>query len=248
MASTNGRQEREEQWHNQMAINQDTRGGYFYRWGLSEQPKQYAYHQLGELLGKHVLDLGCGEGKTLLRLGRDGAQALGIDISGEMVRVANENAQRMRLSNVQAFKMPAEQLDFPDANFDAVHGVSIIHHLEIERATHEIARVLKPGGRAVFVEPLNYNPFINLFRLLTPWRRTPDEKPLNNQDLAVLCEPFSEMHQADFGLISLIAVFLPVKPIFKLALRILEPLDNWLLNQWPVLGKYCWITVITLIK
>lgn len=242
------RQYREQQWHDRMVVEQDTRGGYFYRWGLSARSRQYAYAQLGDLPGKCVLDLGCGEGETLLRLGRDGADAIGIDISGEMVRMASEAAQRVGLSNVQAFKMPAEQLDFPDASFDAVHGVSIIHHLEIERAAREIARVLKPGGRAVFIEPLNYNPFINLFRLLTPWRRTPDEKPLDAQDFAVLQEPFSEIHQVAFGLTSLVAAFLPIKPVFKLALRTLEPLDDWFLRRWPGLGRYCWITVVTLIK
>lgn len=238
----------EAKFHDWMATKGDRQRAYFYRWGLSERANGYGYRQLGDLPGKRVLDLGCGKGETLLRLGRDGARAVGIDISSEMVRMASENARRSGLSNVQVFKMPAEQLDFADASFDAVYSLAVAHHLEIERAAREIARVLKPGGRAVLVEPLNYNPLINLFRLVTPWRRTRDEKPLDVQDLGILCEPFSEIHQANFGLASLVAVFLPIKPIFRLALRALEPLDDWLLSHWPGLEKYCWITVVTLIR
>ena len=242
------RQVREQKWHDRIARGRDTRGGYFYRWGLSERSKQYAYQQLDDLDCKRVLDMGCGEGETLLRMGRDGAEVVGIDISGEMVRMANKAAQRIGLSNVQALEMPAEQLDFPDASFDVVYGVSIIHHLEIEPAAREIARVLKPGGRAVFIEPLNYNPVINLFRLITPWRRTPDEKPLDVQDLAMLSRPFSEIQRSNFGLTSLLAIFIPIKPVFTSILHILESLDDQLLSRWARLGKYCWITVVTLIK
>jgi SAM-dependent methyltransferase len=48
-------------------------------------------------------------------------------------------------------------MSFPDDSFDLVFGSGIIHHLDIDRALGEIARVLRPGGRAVFVEPLGLN-------------------------------------------------------------------------------------------
>ncbi|MBU1751891.1 MAG: class I SAM-dependent methyltransferase [Chloroflexi bacterium] len=242
------RQRREAQWHDQAATAQEASAAYFYRWGLSQRATEYAYAQLGALPGRRVLDLGCGRGETLLRLARDGAEVVGIDVSDEMVHIARQFVQAQGLTSVQVHQMPAEQLDFQAASFDVVHGVSVIHHLEVERAAPEIARVLRPGGRAVFVEPLNRNPLLNLFRRLTPGRRTRDEKPLADHDLALLSEPFAEMRRADFGLTLLLVVFLPVEPVFKLALRVLESLDDWLLRRWPGLGAYCWITVITLVK
>lgn len=244
--STDDRQRREKQWHDRAAMETDAPEAFFYRWGLSRRAKAYAYAQQGDLSGKRVLDLGCGKGETLLHLGRDAAAAVGIDVSEEMVRIARRAIQREGFSNVQVLAMSAERLGFPTASFDAVHGVSVIHHLDVPRAAREIARVLKPGGRAVFVEPLGHNPLLNLFRSLTPGRRTRDERPLDARDLAMLRESFSAMRRANFGLTSLLAVCLPVEPAFKLALRVLEPLDDGLLRRWPGLGATCWIAVVAL--
>src|SRR3546814_13720576 len=74
--------------------------------------------------------------------------------------------------------MNAEAMDFPDDSFDLVFGSGIIHHLDIDRAFAEIARVLRPGGRAVFVEPPGLNPAIEIYRRLTPGAPPPAAHPL----------------------------------------------------------------------
>jgi SAM-dependent methyltransferase len=82
--------------------------------------------------------------------------------------------------------MDAHKLEFSDASFEMVYGVAILHHLEFERALCEIARVLRPGGTAVFVEPLRLNPVAMLVRLMTPWARTIDERPLGPAELRLV--------------------------------------------------------------
>src|SRR3546814_18316951 len=74
--------------------------------------------------------------------------------------------------------MNAEAMTFPDDSFDLVFGSGIIHHLDIDRASGEIARVLRPGGRAVFIEPLGLNPAIALYRRFPPRALTPHDPPL----------------------------------------------------------------------
>src|SRR5205807_1094253 len=76
----------------------------------------------------------------------------------------------------------AHATTFPDDSFDLIVGVAILHHLDLEVALREIRRVLRPGGRAVFLEPLWHNPLLRLGRRLTPSARTPDEHPLTVQD------------------------------------------------------------------
>ena len=86
--------------------------------------------------------------------------------------------------------MDAHHLDFPDNSFDIVFGQEILHHLDLEAATPEMARVLKPGGQIVFSEPLERNPVGRLVRKMTPDKRTAFEKPLNKQELDILRRSF----------------------------------------------------------
>ena len=57
---------------------------------------EYAFHLLGDVNGKTVLDLGCGTGSNLIPLIKRGADAIGIDISPDLVRLA-----RKRLDDAQ---------------------------------------------------------------------------------------------------------------------------------------------------
>jgi SAM-dependent methyltransferase len=80
----------------------------------------------------------------------------------------------------------AHRLPWPDASFDVIVGRAILHHLDLETATRELARVLRPGGRVFFVEPIRHNPLTALFRLLTPKARTTDEMPLSRAQVRSL--------------------------------------------------------------
>lgn len=86
--------------------------------------------------------------------------------------------------------MDAHKLDFPDASFDVVFGKAILHHLDYAVALDEIARVLKPGGVMVFMEPLDFNPLMKLVRVLTPSLRTPDEAPIAGKHWKLFEERF----------------------------------------------------------
>jgi SAM-dependent methyltransferase len=80
------------------------------------------------------------------RVGTAG-KAIGIDLAENMVRAANEEAERRGLGT--PFRvMDAEQLDFPDASFDRVlSGFGVMFFPHLDQALGEFRRVLKPGGR-----------------------------------------------------------------------------------------------------
>src|SRR3546814_16824046 len=99
--------------------------------------------------------------------------------------------------------MNAEAMTFPDDSFDLVFGSGIIHHLDIDRAFGEIARVLRPGGRAVFIEPLGLNPAIELYLRFTPSARTPDEPPPPRTDFTRSPPPFGPTSCRVYGLANL---------------------------------------------
>src|SRR5258708_13539019 len=70
--------------------------------------------------------------------------------------------------------MYAENMTFPDNTFDAVIITGVLHHLDVNRAYPELARVLKPGGKVLAIQALGHNPIIQPYRdrtphLLTAW-------------------------------------------------------------------------------
>jgi SAM-dependent methyltransferase len=110
---------------------------------------------------------------------------------------------------------------------------AILHHLDLETAYAEIARVLKPHGRAIFLEPLAHNPFINLYRTLTPSLRTPDEQPLRLDDIRKATDYFGQV-RATFWDLFVLAAWLVAR---------LAELDRRALRRTR-LRKFAWKAVI----
>jgi SAM-dependent methyltransferase len=141
--------------------------------------------------------------------------------------------------------MNAEALAFPDASFDLVFGYGVIHHLDIARSFCEIARVLRPGGHAVFWEPLGHNGLINWYRRRTPGARTVDEHPLKRRDLAVAHALFSGVDVRFHGLSSLALIPFRGRSWAPSALPLLERLDRVALAL-PGIRWLAWFSTLVL--
>lgn len=124
------------------------------RWPRNQQRKAAFVHAaLGGPVGT-LLDVGCGTGQLLDELLRRGAcaHAVGVDPAPAMLRLAAgrlaSHGDRVALRGDAA-----EALGLSDGAVDAAIGVDLLHHLDDPPAgLREIARVLRPGGRAVFLE------------------------------------------------------------------------------------------------
>lgn len=90
--------------------------------------------------------------------------------------------------------MDANNLSFPDNHFDIVYGGAILHHLDIEQSVGHIHRVLKPGGKILFLEPLNMNLLYKLYRYFNKKERTPDEHALVHKDFKFIRKKFTFDH------------------------------------------------------
>jgi SAM-dependent methyltransferase len=105
----------------------------------------------GDLVGRRVLDVGCGTGRFAAALAERGAKVWGVDPSPEMLAQARAAAR----DGVGFKQGEAERLPFKDAWFERAILVLVVHLVDRPRALAEVARVLAPGGRAVvatFVE------------------------------------------------------------------------------------------------
>ena len=134
-------------------------------------------------------------------------------------------------------------MSFPDDHFDLVYGSAILHHLDLRAACREIARVLRPGGRAVFLEPLGHNVLINLYRRLTPAMRTVDEHPLRMADLDTIAEHFADTRVHYHVLTALAAVPLRTFPGAARLFRTLHAVDRALFRV-PACRRQAWQVVI----
>ena len=131
-----------------------------------------------ESKGKVFLDYACGNGVNALKAAQGGAAlVLGFDISGISVQNAKRAAEELGLTgNTRFFQADAENTKLPDNCIDAIICSGMLHHLDLSHALPELRRILKPGGKIIAIEALNYNPLIKLYRHLTPGMRTEWEK------------------------------------------------------------------------
>lgn len=157
---------------------------------------------LGPLKGLKLLDIGCGAGESAVYFPLMGAVVTAIDISPGMIDLAERTA---RLHGVapNLLVMPADDMTFPDATFDVVYGANVLHHVDKVRCLDHVARVLRPGGRGAFVDPLAHNPVINLYRRMARSVRSEDETPLRMRDLRIFRERFRNVEHAEFWLFTL---------------------------------------------
>lgn len=110
---------------------------------------------LGDVAGKTLLDYGCGMGEEATYFAKLGANVTAIDASPVGIEITKERAAYNGLTDrVKAFVADATDTKFPNNSFDLVHGLGILHHVGLEKGFAEVKRVLKPGGVAVFLEPI----------------------------------------------------------------------------------------------
>lgn len=240
--------ERERDFHDQRFRDSDAD----VREGLGKYYSVYTLNTalFNRLLGRYLpgtdaLEYGCARGEKALHWARRGARVTGIDISSAAVAIANAEAERASLT-ARFHAMDAERLGFADGSFDNVFGEGILHHLDLERACAEIARVLRPDGRAVFVEPLGHNPVFNLYRKLTPAMRTDDEHPLRMRDLALMRRFFERVDVHYFHIATLAAVPFRNTVAFKPLLAVLQAFDRSLMRLLPPIRRWAWVAVIDL--
>jgi SAM-dependent methyltransferase len=104
--------------------------------------------------GMRVLDLASGTGEPAItiasRISPTG-QVTALDLSADLLAIAAERARQRGLTNVATQQADAQQLPFPDGQFDlATSRFGVMFFADIERALRELHRVLKPGARACF--------------------------------------------------------------------------------------------------
>lgn len=114
--------------------------------------RRAAIERMNATGGRRILEVGVGTGLSL-PFHRPDNRVVGIDLSSDMLRVAQRRVERMGLPNVEGLlEMDAEKLAFEDDSFDVVVAMFVMTVVpEVGRAMQELRRVCKPGGEIYIV-------------------------------------------------------------------------------------------------
>lgn len=211
---------------------------------------EYAFHLLGDVAGKEVLEYGSGWGENTIALARRGARVHALDISPELIDI---NRRRMEVNGVRGVRFSvasAYDVPCPDASVDVVFGIAILHHLDLERAAREVYRVLRPGGRGIFSEPMRSSPTLRLLRTLVPGRLpahvSPYERPLTLAEVERFSERFTPTRSRSFDMPWVRAA--ARMPFLRRRMTTLRRWDLALFRRFPSLEYYAAIRVFEIRK
>lgn len=208
--------------------------------------------RLGDVRGKRVLDLGCGDGWFSVILAKRGAHVTAFDVSIEAIRTAQQRAAANDVTDRTDFAVAsAYHLPFATDSFDLIAGMAILHHVtEKETVARELRRILKPGGRGVFMEPLGDSLLLERIRQFVPVPSGAPDDPdqwrsqFKHSEIAPLRAAGLEVGWQDFHLFSRLDRVTKSESIR----RALNHLDRILLATLPPLRRFARAIVVEIRK
>jgi 2-polyprenyl-3-methyl-5-hydroxy-6-metoxy-1,4-benzoquinol methylase len=226
------------------------------RYSEPEHPwfnKEFRFQLLGDLRGKHVLDVGCGEGSNSMLMAKYGARVTGVDISPGSIGVCKQRARLEGVeSQTQFLCSPLEAVSLPEETFDIIWGDGILHHLlpELDPVLQQLMRWARPGALFVFSEPVSLTPWLRKLRKGVPihTHATPDERPLERAELSIILRHLPDLELRWFHLLGRLSEFIlrhrdyERSPLPRqLAVDLLGRLDQVLLSvpRLQALGGMC---------
>ena len=191
---------------------------------------------------KNILDYGCGIGlNTEKYLKYSPKKITGVDISEVSLKKARK---RFKVNENVEFKQDnCENLSLKNESFELIYGSGVLHHLKLDLAVKEIARVLKKDGKIIFVEPLGTNPIINLYRWMTPKARSHDEHPFKDKDFEFLKDHFKDLKIKYYGFLTLIFYPFYSNQNSSKLFNFLSNIDQYLFKL-RILRKFAWSALI----
>lgn len=213
-------------------------------------PLEYAYHLIGDVRGKVILDYGCGTGPDTTLLAARGAHVVGLDLSPDLLDIAQQRiAVDAPSGTVEFLCGSAHAVPLPDDSVDVIFGHAVLHHLDLAKSAAEVYRLLRPGGRAIFKEPLRESRLIRAIRPLIPYRQpdiSPYERPLRRREVEEFGRRFERGRARVFGL-----PFVRGAELLSTNKAVHErsyALDASLIARYPTLRSYASIIVFELRK
>lgn len=191
------------------------RAGHEHAWGWSGAAGELRARRRAQFLieaahlgpGSVCLELGCGTGRFTELLSESGSELVAVELSEATASLARERLRgrgQVVIGNIETGE------GVPEREYDAIVGVSVLHHLDLELCLRNTFSLLRAGGRFAFSEPNMRNPqvwaerhvhFVKRLRHVTPHETAFTASSLRRSletagFLVDLAEPFEFLHPA----------------------------------------------------
>jgi 2-polyprenyl-3-methyl-5-hydroxy-6-metoxy-1,4-benzoquinol methylase len=169
-------------------------------------PREFYHHLLAPLTGKDVCEIASGNGIDASICCHNGANLHAYDISSESIKMVRQRAQVNGVSQRLTTQVTGDFMQaFEGQTFDHIIGYAALHHIPMEGLAQQVYDRLKPGGSAVFAEPVINSQLLYRIRKMVPYsffEDTDDETPLNDGDITAFSKPFDRINKRYFHLSS----------------------------------------------
>lgn len=206
-------------------------------------PREFYYHLLAPLAGKDVLEIACGNGIDASIAAINGANVHAYDLSQAATDLTMQRAKVNGVADRVHTQVTGDlNHAYAGQTFDAILGYATLHHLPMQGLAKQVYDRLKPGGVAVFAEPVINSPLLDRLRKAVPYSihdMTEDEQPLCDADIAAFTGAFDRTQRREFQMLS------RIWPMFPNAWRLCLTL-HWLdakLLKLPLMRRYASVVV-----
>lgn len=218
--------------------------------------KEFLFKRLGNLSGKYVCDLGCGEGELTVILAKFNPKILALDLSPFLINLAKKRAILDHVSkNINFLVTDAESYNFPKNKFHYIISYGALHHMDIKKVLPRLHKALLVNGKLVFVEPVNFFPLFQNFISNLPIKKnrkiSPYEKPLENNDFNLIKEFFNIIEIRHFNFLAKIIRIFPKENladtgnIFVKILLFVFSFSDWMFQLLiPFIKKFYGVVIV----
>jgi SAM-dependent methyltransferase len=191
---------------------------------------------------KDVLEMACGHDGLIRHVSHQTKTAIAGDIAPVTIQMAITAAKgNPALEKIDYRVLDCEKTGFPDNSFDVVLEMGALHHMDLDAAYKEAARVLRPDGKFFCLEAIRHNPIIHLYRRMTPHLRTAWEVEhiLGRSQVLKGLQYFHDIKIKHYFFVSIFAVPFRNTRAFKPLLAFCEAIDS-VLTRLPGIQWLSW--------
>jgi len=209
------------------------------------------YSLLGDITGKIILELGCGNGDLAIYMAKLGNHVVAIDYSKESIKNTIANAILNEVDHlVSAYQLDARCLSDLNHKYDFIVGKFILHHIEpFDQFAQILSRILKKGGHGIFIENNSRNPFLILCRKFLvgrfgiPKGGDKEEYPFEPREINILEKYFKvTLYYPEFKFFIMIGPYLLNNN--QNMTKLLKKMDSIVFNLLPIFHKYSYVQIV----